>query len=58
MTEIDVNDFRCYPFPRCPDYKQCAHAVNNKAVLAMNCMPHRVDGEPCKWFVQRVEVEA
>jgi hypothetical protein len=48
---------RCYPFPNCPEYRQCAHAGNNKAVIAMNCMPYRVEGEACKWFVQRVEVE-
>jgi hypothetical protein len=55
---MDTSDMRCYPFPNCPEYRQCGHAGNERAVVAMNCMPYRAEGVPCGWFVQRVEVEA
>ena len=49
----------CFPFPFCPDRDQCSRARHDGRLhpsqVAMNAVPYRVEGQACKWFVQRVE---
>jgi hypothetical protein len=58
-VEMDMSiGMRCYPTPACPEFGRCAHAINKDAVIAMNAMPYRAEGEACQWFSPLVEVEA
>ena len=47
----------CYPHPDCPDKEQCARydpkGIYKWLATPMNAMPYRVEGEPCKWFVDK-----
>lgn len=52
---LTPDEYRCYPWPLCPDRHECSRYTNSGAVGAMNAMPYRKDGLDCEWFLKKVE---
>lgn len=55
MSKPHKDMARCYPYPDCPDKRQCARYGHMEARSAMNAMPQRIEGRPCLWFVKKDE---
>lgn len=55
MSKLPRDLALCYPNPDCPDKRKCARYGHMTARSAMHAMPHRIEGRPCGWFVQKDE---